>query len=138
MVLPASDGISRVPSYSGSSWADRSVGYRAITCSGHPFQGVHLKRPVPTLSPTTQTCKHVCLASFPFARRYLGNHSCFLFLQLLRCFSSPRLPLRKLWIHFPSLIRLKMGGCPIRKSPDQSLLTAPRSISVFVPSFIGS
>ncbi len=30
------------------------------------------------------------------------------------------------------------GGFPIRKSPDQSLLTAPRSISVFVPSFIGS
>ena len=29
-------------------------------------------------------------------------------------------------------------GCPIRKSPDQSLLTAPRGISVFAPSFIGS
>ncbi len=29
-------------------------------------------------------------------------------------------------------------GSPIRKSPDQSLLTAPRSISVLVPSFIGS
>ena len=30
------------------------------------------------------------------------------------------------------------GGFPHWKSPDQSLLTAPRSISVFVPSFIGS
>ena len=30
------------------------------------------------------------LASFPFARRYLGNRSFFLFLELLRCFSSPR------------------------------------------------
>ena len=29
------------------------------------------------------------LGSFPFARRYLGNHFCFLFLRLLRCFSSP-------------------------------------------------
>ena len=29
-------------------------------------------------------------------------------------------------------------GCPIRKSPDQSLLTTPRGISVLVPSFIGS
>ena len=29
------------------------------------------------------------LGSFPFARRYLGNHCCFLFLRLLRCFSSP-------------------------------------------------
>ena len=29
------------------------------------------------------------LGSFPFARRYSGNHYCFLFLRLLRCFSSP-------------------------------------------------
>ncbi len=33
---------------------------------------------------------------------------------------------------------LRTTGFPIRKSPDQSLLTAPRSISVLVPSFIGS
>ena len=32
---------------------------------------------------------HAGLGSFPFARRYLGNHCCFLFLRLLRCFSSP-------------------------------------------------
>ena len=30
------------------------------------------------------------LGSFPFARRYLGNRCFFLFLGLLRCFSSPR------------------------------------------------
>ncbi len=35
-------------------------------------------------------------------------------------------------------VPLRTAGFPIRKSPDQSLLTAPRSISVFVPSFIGS
>ena len=29
------------------------------------------------------------LASFPFARRYLGNRFFFLFLRVLRCFSSP-------------------------------------------------
>ena len=29
------------------------------------------------------------LGSFPFARRYYGNHFCFLFLRVLRCFSSP-------------------------------------------------
>ena len=33
---------------------------------------------------------------------------------------------------------LRVLGFPIRKSPDQSSLTAPRSISVLVPSFIGS
>ena len=30
------------------------------------------------------------MGSFPFARRYLGNRSFFLFLRVLRCFSSPR------------------------------------------------
>ena len=30
------------------------------------------------------------MASFPFARRYLGHRSFFLFLRVLRCFSSPR------------------------------------------------
>ena len=38
----------------------------------------------------TPACKHAGLASFPFARRYLGNRCFFLFLELLRCFSSPR------------------------------------------------
>ena len=32
------------------------------------------------------------LGSFHFARRYSGNHCCFLFLRLLRCFSSPGSP----------------------------------------------
>ena len=29
------------------------------------------------------------LGCSPFARHYLGNHYCFLFLRVLRCFSSP-------------------------------------------------
>ena len=32
------------------------------------------------------------LGCSPFARHYLGNHFCFLFLRVLRCFSSPGLP----------------------------------------------
>ena len=37
----------------------------------------------------TPTCTHVGLGSFHFARRYFGNRCFFLFLRLLRCFSSP-------------------------------------------------
>ena len=38
----------------------------------------------------TPECTHSGLGSFPFARRYLGNRQIFfLFLRLLRCFSSP-------------------------------------------------
>ena len=39
---------------------------------------------------TTPNPEGFGLASFPFARRYLGNRVCFLFLRVLRCFSSPR------------------------------------------------
>ena len=35
----------------------------------------------------------------PFARRYLGYHCYFLFLRVLRCFSSPGLTSSQLWIH---------------------------------------
>ena len=36
----------------------------------------------------TPGCTHPGLGSSAFARRYLRNHCCFLFLSLLRCFSS--------------------------------------------------
>ena len=37
----------------------------------------------------TPRCTHHGLGSFHFARRYFGNRCFFLFLRLLRCFSSP-------------------------------------------------
>ena len=36
----------------------------------------------------TPQCTHCGLGSSVFARHYLRNHCCFLFLRLLRCFSS--------------------------------------------------
>ena len=39
------------------------------------------------------------LGSSPFARRYWGNHYYFLFLRVLRWFSSPGLPLMALCVH---------------------------------------
>ena len=39
------------------------------------------------------TCRNMSgLGSSPFARHYWGNHCYFLFLRVLRCFSSPRSP----------------------------------------------
>ena len=40
----------------------------------------------------TPPCSHDGLGSFRFARRYSGNRCFFLFLRLLRCFSSPGSP----------------------------------------------
>jgi hypothetical protein len=54
---------------------------------------------LPHWSPTTPTSKLVGLGCSRFARRYSGNRFFFLFLQVLRCFSSLRLPRTVLCIH---------------------------------------
>ena len=63
------------------------------------FHPLWLAFPKPFCYPFTMTyavrtpdCTQSGLGSFPFARRYLGNHCCFLFLRVLRCFSSPGSP----------------------------------------------
>jgi hypothetical protein len=43
-------------------------------------------------NPTIPVNRNHGLGCFPFARHYLGNHYCFLFLRVLRCFSSPGSP----------------------------------------------
>ena len=65
-----------------------------------------------------------------FARHYLRNHCCFLFLRVLRCFSSPGMPPRK--------DTLERVGCPIRKSADHSSFATPRSLSQLYTSFFAS
>ena len=77
------------------------------------------------------------LASFPFARHYSGNLGWFLFLALLRCFSSggfPRIPI----LFSIRWLRFAQPDCSIRKSADQCVLTTPRSLSQLITSFIGS
>ena len=71
------------------------------------------------------------LGSFPFARRYLENHSCFLFLRLLRCFSSPRSPCRPMY-SAGNVTELTVTGSPIQKSPDQNLFSSsPKLIAAY-------
>ena len=89
MVLPASRRIPRVLRYSGAGSASDLFVYGAFTLSGGAFQLSSTKVSRPYCRSTTPRSKPLGLASFPFARRYLGNHCCFLFLRLLRCFSSP-------------------------------------------------
>ena len=72
------------------------------------------------------------LGSSPVARRYWGNHCCFLLLRVLRCFSSPRSPPIKGWHAF------SVPGCPIRKSAHQRPFAPPRGLSQLVTSFVAS
>src|SRR5690349_19081064 len=70
-----------------------------------------------------------------FARHYFRNHGCFLFLWVLRWFTSPG-SLQPA-MYSPAGIRCThLMGSPIRKSPDHRLLASPRSLSQLATSFI--
>ena len=95
MVPVDSHRISRVPRYSGYCYQFNTL----------PVQDYHLLRSNFPLrfqfsiklifcSPTTPIMLDniIGLGYYAFARHYLRNHFCFLFLWVLRCFSSPRSP----------------------------------------------
>ncbi len=73
----------------------------------------------------------------PFARRYLGSRGFFLFLSLLRCFTSARFASRALFYSSADTVN-SHGRLSHRKSPDQCLLAAPRGLSQLTTSFVAS
>ena len=87
MVPPPSRKVSRVSRYSGSFPSASAFMYGAFTLSGRPFQAVPLTS-ADYVEVRTPECTHSGLGSSHFARRYFGNRCFFLFLSLLRCFSS--------------------------------------------------
>jgi hypothetical protein len=125
--------------------------YAAVTLSGRPFQTVRLTlsypsfhslshpfpdRPVDDCGPATpgSPCESPGLGSSDFARHYFRNHGCFLFLGVLRWFTSPGS-----LVH-PMDSDARNGcshplGFPIRISPDHSLLAASRGFSQLIASF---
>jgi hypothetical protein len=59
----------------------------------------------------------------------------FLFLRILRCFTSPRIAQIILFNSDQCDTELPVPGFPIRKSSDQSVRAAPRSLSQLAASF---
>ena len=93
MVPAVSNRISRVPPYSGYHYLLSDYVYGPFTLFGQTFQTVPLliNSNIVVLQP--QNClNNSGLGSSHFDRHYSGNHYCFLFLRLMRCFSSPGLP----------------------------------------------
>ena len=88
-------------------------------------------------SPNRWGASSPTLAFFPFARRYLGNRFLFLFLSLLRCFSSRRYLLYTILFIYRWL-RFTQPGFPIRISADGRLFAPSRSFSQLSTSFFGS
>ena len=90
---PASDRVPRVRPYSGSCPVSHVFAYGSFTLYALTFQPCSANMSTSFGSPQPQV-QAPGLASFPFARRYWENRGCFLFLRVLRCFSSPRYLIR--------------------------------------------
>ncbi len=101
MVPADSDGIPRVPPYSGYRYARSCFVYGAITRYGRTFQNVLLTITVQQRGPTTPTlhCYSIGLGSSPVARHYWGNHCLFSFPGGTKMFQFPPLAsIHKVWM----------------------------------------
>ena len=94
------------------------------------------ERPLDYCGPATPSSpfESLGLGYSDFARHYFRNHGCFLFLRVLRWFTSPSSP------RYPMYSDNGNGcshplGFPIRISPDHSLLATSRSFSQLIASF---
>ena len=136
MVPANSCKIPRVPHYSGAKLEIRIFAYATITLYGvlfHTFPLILAFRYVWSHDPRRASPSG--LGWSVFTRRYSRNHCCFLFLQVLRWFTSPRC------LHGPmysgrDTAALPAVGFPIRTSPDHSSFAAPRGLSQLIASFI--
>ena len=92
MVPLTSHKVSRVSWYSGSCSVSSAFTYGAFTLSGRLSQNRSVRLAGSFSQSLTPACSHAGLGSSHFARRYFGNRVFFLFLRVLRCFSSPGSP----------------------------------------------
>ena len=119
--------------------------YGGFTLCAAAFHLLHLSFKIPRRGPTTPGASSR-FGLFRFRSPLLTESILFLFLRLLRCFTSPgiacfSLPSPTATIRSQGASEkddtlLKVSGYPIRKSPDQSVFAAPRSLSQLITSFI--
>jgi hypothetical protein len=115
--------------------ASSDFGHGGLTLCAGAFHLLDLSSEVPRRGPTTPE------ASFRFGllrfrSPLLTQSILFLFLRLLRCFTSPGFACFSLFCSGKDDGLLRPSGYPIRKSPDQSAFAAPRSLSQLITSFI--
>ena len=133
MVLPDSNGISRVPPYSGSTPEETLFRLQGCYLLRRTFPGPSSKvflcnSRKSVLQP--QRDMLFGLGCFRFARRYSGNRICFLFLQVLRCFSSLGMP-RQSYVFRLTYCSITNSGFPHSEIPgSQFTYNSPRHIGV--------
>ena len=128
MVLLSSVRISRVPTYSGYPRPLNNFAYGPVTlfrCAFQHYSAIVLRAlrgPYPA---------HIAICGLgfsDFARHYFRNRFYFLFLRVMRCFSSPGS------LHYAMYLRndtttLLVVSSLIRKSADQLICSSPQLIA---------
>ena len=111
--------------------------YGIVTLFDLPFQVIRLY--ITMLLPRSLPQVHykLGLGSSDFARHYFRNHCCFLFLRVLRCFSSPGSPHTPIYSVYDNTMLLVLSSL-IRISTDLKIFAPPRSFSQLVTSFFGA
>ena len=138
MVLAYSDRIPRVPPYSGYSLLLNNFTYEAFTLFRRAFQHCSVIILNGLWSPSPQRYYYLWFGLFRFRSPLLSESLFyFLFLRVIRCFSSPGS------LHYTidscnDTITLLMVSSLIRISTDHGLFATPRSFSQLITSFIGA
>ena len=138
MVLAFSDRIPRVPPYSGYSLPLNNFAYGAFTLFRRAFQHCSTIVLCGLWSPLPHRYYYLWFGLFRFRSPLLSESLFyFLFLRVIRCFSSPGSPC----IPIDSVcntITLLMVSSLIRISTDHGLFATPRSFSQLITSFFGA
>ena len=137
MVPISSVWISRVPTYSGFRSLFQNFVYRNFTFFVLPFQVSSTIHPDTFSRSVPQHHYSIGLGCSNFARHYSRNHCCFLFLRVLRCFSSPGSPRITIYSLYDNTVLTVLSSL-IRISADLRIFAPPRSFSQLVTSFFGA
>ena len=138
MVLTYSVRISRVPTYSGYSLIVHVFNYGTFTLFHLPFQVCSSNVNFSSGSPLPHTYYYIWFGLFRFRSPLLSESLFyFLFLRVIRCFSSPG-SLHYTIYSCNDTITLLMVSSLIRISTDHGLFATPRSFSQLITSFFGA
>ena len=138
MVLLSSRRIPRVLRYSGYCLLQFAFVYGTVTLFGRIFQSVQLAISCFMQSSTPWYIAISRFGLFPFRSPLLRKSIVFfLFLRVLRCFSSPGSPVYTMYLCIHTRLLLRVSSL-IRISADQGSVAAPRSFSQLVTSFFGA
>ena len=138
MVLTCSVRIPRVPTYSGFSLINNVFNYGTFTLFHVSFQISSSNFVFSSGSPLPHTYYYIWFGLFRFRSPLLSESLFyFLFLRVIRWFSSPGSPRMTIDSSYDSTTLLVLSFL-IRTSADQCSFATPRSFSQLVTSFFGA